>query len=75
MGALLFTCGLLTFYLALTAFRARARGAWGVITLAGFASVGWMTVVNFLIDSDFKWLLLILPVLWACALGLFWFDK
>ena len=75
MGAFLFTSGLLTFYLALTSFRTRARGVLGVITLAGLTSVGWMTVVNFLIDSDFKWFLLALALLWGCALALFWLDK
>jgi hypothetical protein len=75
MGAWIFTSGLLTLYLALTSFRSRARGASGVITLAGLTSVGWMTVVNFLIDSDYKWFLLVLPILWGCALVLFWLDK
>src|SRR6266568_939568 len=73
MGAFLFTSGLLTAYLALTAFRTRARGIWGIVALAGLSSVGWMTVVNFLIDSDFKWVLLALAGLWASALALFWF--
>src|SRR6266568_4703992 len=71
MGAFLFTSGLLTAYLALTAFRTRARGIFGVITLAGFTSVGWMTVVNFLIDSDFKWVLLAISILWGCTLVLY----
>jgi hypothetical protein len=75
MGAFLFTCGLLTLYLALTSFRSRARGVAGVIMLAGLISVGWMTIVNFLIDSDFKWLLTSLVVLWGAALVLFWFEK
>jgi len=52
LGASLFTSGLLTLYLALTSFRTRARGVSGVIALAGLTSVGWMSVVNFLIDSD-----------------------
>jgi hypothetical protein len=71
LGAYLFTSGLLTLYLALTSFRTRARGVSGVITLAGLTSVGWMAVVNFLIDSDFKWFLLALAVLWGCALMLY----
>src|SRR6266704_627857 len=52
LGASLFTSGLLTLYLALTSLRTRARGVSGVIALAGLTSVGWMSVVNFLIDSD-----------------------
>ncbi len=75
MGAFIFTSGLLTLYVALTSFRVRAKGVSGVITLIGITSVGWMTGVNFLIDSDFKWVLLALAVLWGSALVLFWFDK
>ncbi len=75
MGAFIFTSGLLTLYVALTSFRMRARGVSGVITLVGFTSVGWMAGINFLIDSDFKWFLLALAVLWGCALVLFWFKK
>jgi hypothetical protein len=33
-----------------------------------------MTIVNFLIDSDFKWLLTSLAVLWGSALMLFYFE-
>jgi hypothetical protein len=71
MGAFLFTSGLLTLYLALTSVRTRIRGVSGVIALAGLTSVGWMAVVNFLIDSGFKWFLLALAVLWGCALVLY----
>ena len=75
LGAYILTSGLLTLYLALTSFRTRARGVSGVIALAGLTSVGWMAVVNFLIDSDFKWFLLALAILWGCALMLYRLDK
>jgi hypothetical protein len=68
MGGYILTTGLLTFYVAAISFRARARGAFAVAGLAGVTSVDWMTFVNFLIDSDFKWLLLVLAALWASAL-------
>ncbi len=72
MGGYMFAAGLLTAYVAQTSFRARAKGAVGIVALAGLASIGWMTVVNFILASDFKWVLLAFGLLWAAALGLYW---
>lgn len=71
MDGYIFATGLLTVYLAVTSFRRRERGAWGAAALAGLASVGWMAVVNFVIDSDFEWFLFAFAALWGCALVLF----
>ena len=70
MGGYIFTTGLLTVYLALTAFRSRARGAASVVAVSGLASIGLMVVVNFVIASDFKWLILSFALPWAVALVL-----
>jgi cation transport ATPase len=67
MGGYIFTVGLLTSYIAGTAVRVRTPGASGVIAVAGATSIGWMTVVNFLIASDFRWLLLGFALLWVVA--------
>lgn len=75
MGGYIFTSGLLLLFIAVTSFRKRARGAAAVVTLAGLTALGWMTVVNFLIDSDFKWFLLLFALLWGLALVLFWLGK
>lgn len=75
MGGYIFTSGLLLFFIAVTSFRKRARGAAAVVTLAGLTGLCWMTVVNFLIDSDFKWFLLLFALLWGLALVLFWLGK
>lgn len=72
MGGFMFTTGLLTICVAVTAFRARVRGVASVMALAGGASIGLMAVVNFMIASDFKWLILSFVVPWALALGLYW---
>jgi hypothetical protein len=48
----------LTITLAATAFRAHHWGAALGALIGGAASIGWMAVVNFVINSDFKWLLL-----------------
>ena len=71
MGGFMFAAGLLTSYVALTTFRARAKGAAGVVAVAGLASIGWMAVVNFILDSDFRWVLLAFLFVWILALALY----
>ena len=75
MGGYVFTSGLLTCYIAQTAFRERRRGVLSVVGLAGLSSIGLMVIINFLIDSDFKWPLLAIAALWLSALGLFLRQK
>ena len=67
--------GLLTIWVAVTTFRARAKGAAGVVAVAGIASIGWMTIVNFIIDSDFKWLILVFVLPWVLALALYYAES
>jgi len=74
MGGYISTTGLLTLYVARTSFRKRAQGVSVLVALAGLTSIGWMTIVNFIIQSDFKWFLLGLAVLWGNALLLFWIE-
>ncbi|RPI87736.1 MAG: hypothetical protein EHM40_22780 [Chloroflexi bacterium] len=58
MGGFMFATGVSIAHIAVTTFQRRARGAQSVVALVNLASIGWMTVVNFMINSDFKWLLL-----------------
>lgn len=71
MGGHMVSSGLLTFYLARTSFRSRTAGAAWMVALSGLSSIGLMVVVNFLIDSDFKWLLLAFTAPWLAALWLY----
>ncbi len=71
MGGYMFASGLLTFYVALTSFRDRVRGAAGVIAISGLTSIGLMAAVNMMIASDFKWLILSFVVPWVLALVLY----
>ncbi len=71
MGCYIFTTGLLTIFIAFTSFRTRTRGAYGIVALSGISSIGAMTVVNFMIGSDFKWILLIFILPWIIALILY----
>ena len=75
MGGFMFTTGLLTAYIAVTAFHQQVRGARFVVALASLTSIGWMAVVNFMINSDFKWLLLAFNLPWIVALTLSWRES
>ena len=75
MGGYIFTTGLLIIFIALTSFRKRLRGAFGIVVLAGISSIGSMMVINFIIGSDFKWVLLIFTLPWIIALILYRLHK
>ena len=75
MGGYIFTTGLLTVFIALTIFRTRANGAFIIIAIAGLTSIGFMTGVNFIINSDFKWTLLTFMLPWFIALILYRIHK
>ena len=74
MGGYISATGILVITLAATSFRARNGRAVAGVAIAGFISIGWMTIVNFVIDSDFKWVLLGIALLWAGGVVLFWFE-
>lgn len=71
MGGYMLSTGLLTITVAFTAFRQRIPGIWLLVLLAGLSSIGWMVIVNFIIGSDFKWLLLGFSMPWVAALILY----
>ena len=75
MGGYVLATGVLTVTLAATSFRAHQPGAAIGVLIGGAASIGWMAAVNFMIDSDFKWILLGMALLWASSLVLFWLEK
>jgi hypothetical protein len=74
MGGYVLATGVLIVTLAATSFRRHEWGAELGTLIGGAASIGWMAVVNFMIDSDFKWPLLGMAVLWVAGLVLFWFE-
>jgi hypothetical protein len=71
MGGYVAATGVLALTLAVTAFRERNR--WAVLgaIVAGVASIGWMAAVNFMINSDFKWVLLGFALTWAASIAAF----
>lgn len=75
MGGYVLATGVLAITLAATSFRAQHSGAAVGALIGGAASIGWMAYVNFAINSDFKWVLLGMALLWACSLILFLIEK
>ena len=72
MGGYMFATGLLTIYIALATFRTQSKSAQLVVMSASLSSIGWMAIINFTIDSDFKWLILLFNIPWIVALALSW---
>ena len=70
LGGYMFATGLLTVYVAATGFRTGGLGVIAVVSVTGLTSIGWMAITNFVINSDFKWLLLTFTLPWAVALVL-----
>ena len=75
LGGYVLATGVLAVTLAATAFRAHQTGVAIGALIGGAASIGSMAVVNFMIGSDFKWVLLGMALLWGCSLVLFWFER
>ena len=67
LGGFMFTTDLLTTYIAVTTFPQLTRSARSVVALSSLTSIGWMATVNFVIDSDFKWLLLAFNIPWIAS--------
>lgn len=74
MGGYIAATGILILRLALTSFRCRERGAWLTALISGLTSIGCMVLTNVLIDSDFKWLLVGIGVLWGASLTAFLWE-
>lgn len=67
-GGYIFATGVLTVYIAATSFRTAKPVTTAVVALAGLASIGWMAITNFQVDSDFKWVLLAFTLPWLISL-------
>ncbi len=75
MGGYILATGVLTVALAATAYCGHSRIAFVGAVLGGAASIGLMAVVNFAIESDFKWLLFGMALVWAASLVMFWVEE
>ena len=75
MGGFMAASGLLTIFLAATAISARRKGTGIVLLLVGLATVVTMSWTNFVIDSNFKWLLLAPAVLWFAGIAAYIYER
>ncbi len=64
MGGFITGAGVLTIFVAMRAAITRERWTGVVLALAGLFTVGTMSLTNFQLDSDFKWLLLMPALFW-----------
>lgn len=75
LGGYALATGVLMIALALTAFRARHPVAVAGALVGGASSIGLMSVVNFMIGSDFKWALFACALVWALSLVSYGFES
>ena len=68
MGGFMLGTGVLTILAAMNASAAPPKWTRIALGLAGVFTVGTMSLTNFQLNSDFKWLLLIPSVLWLIAM-------
>ncbi|SFM56806.1 hypothetical protein SAMN05216573_102577 [Bradyrhizobium sp. Rc3b] len=71
MGGYVAATGVLALALAWTSFRDHRSVAAAGAGIAGGLSIGLMAAVNFMIHSDFKWLLLAMALVWAASIATF----
>jgi hypothetical protein len=69
MGGFIAGAGALTLLVARSNFVVRDRWNWLALAFAGALTVGLMSVTNFQLHSDFRWILVIPSILWVVALA------
>ena len=70
LGGYIAATGVLAVALAVTSFRDHRPAAAIGAAIAGTTSIGLMAAVNFMIHSDFRWVLLGMAFVWAASLAL-----
>ena len=68
MGGFMVATGAITILVACRLLARRERGTLTALSVAGAASVALMSATNFLLYSDFRWLLLLPALLWLAGL-------
>ena len=69
MGGFMVAAGALTMLVAWRFLATRAPGTLLAMSVAGGCGVVLMSASNFMLHSDFRWVLLVPAVLWLAALG------
>ena len=68
MGGFMIAAGAVTMLLAWRFLSRREPGTFAILLVAGAASVALMSATNFLLHSNFRWLLLLPALLWLVGL-------
>jgi hypothetical protein len=71
MGGFMAGAGVLVAYVAWLVMPTRPAGTTLVLILVGTLTLALMSLVNFSLHSDFRWLLAFPPVAWAAAIILY----
>jgi hypothetical protein len=67
MGGFMAGAGVLIAYFGWVVMPLRLRGTMIVLMSTGALTLGLMSAVNFVLHSDFRWLLVLPPIGWAVA--------
>ena len=70
MGGFMTGVGLLTILVAMKVSDVGEKWSWIILASVGLFTVGTMSLTNFLLNTDFKWLLLVPSLLWIIGLVL-----
>jgi hypothetical protein len=70
MGGFMAGTGVLVAYVGWTVLPLRPRGAAPVLILTGLLTLVLMSAINFALHSDFRWLLVLPPVVWFAGVVL-----
>ena len=68
MGGFMIATGAITMLVALRLLARRERGTLIAMSVAGAAGVALMSATNFLLDSNYRWLLLVPALLWFAGI-------
>ena len=69
MGGFIAGCGVLIIFMSVRVIPQCLQGTGIALGCAGLLTVGTMSWTNFVLDSDFKWLLLVPAVAWLLGLA------
>ncbi len=68
MGGFMAACGALVVFVSVRVVPQRAQGTGIALGVSGLLTVATMSWINFALDSDFKWLLLVPALAWLVGL-------
>ncbi len=75
MGGFMAGCGVLLLFVSVRAVRQCVAGTGTAIGLAGLLTVATMSWTNFVLDSDFQWVLLVPAVAWLLGFVIYVVGK